>query len=289
MNLFPGKNEWIGIWGSHMKPEGFRSIREYQKVRNTFKQQTSWQSSIDSRCLLSLRSIIFRGHSKSAEKIACAVTCTRLKPSSARTSTTLCQSPMCFLRTTSFSRTRSRALPTKTRNGSSSQWAFENHRFRPYFAQLTSFAGLLVCQCSWARHKIGEQTGPNTQEAGMRCSKIPIQPVSDRRTQIRSENLRLRHFVRPATCLPLQRWPHEIRVSKVRTCGWIEYLLTLCLKAHCFSFQPDIPIPSKRSVTSSCTWQITASTRATKSTSRTTTRMRATGTNGGWLLLLRWS
>lgn len=28
------KYDWIGVWGSHMKPEAFRSIKEYQKVNH---------------------------------------------------------------------------------------------------------------------------------------------------------------------------------------------------------------------------------------------------------------
>jgi tubulin polyglutamylase TTLL4 len=27
------KSDWIGVWGSHMKPECFKSIKEFQKVK----------------------------------------------------------------------------------------------------------------------------------------------------------------------------------------------------------------------------------------------------------------
>ena len=30
------KNDWIGVWGSHLKPEGFRSIKEYPLKLNLF-------------------------------------------------------------------------------------------------------------------------------------------------------------------------------------------------------------------------------------------------------------
>lgn len=32
--LANGKHDWIGVWGSHMKPECFRLIREYQKINH---------------------------------------------------------------------------------------------------------------------------------------------------------------------------------------------------------------------------------------------------------------
>ncbi|CAF0928414.1 unnamed protein product [Brachionus calyciflorus] len=32
--LANGKHDWIGVWGSHMKPECFRAIREYQKINH---------------------------------------------------------------------------------------------------------------------------------------------------------------------------------------------------------------------------------------------------------------
>ena len=32
--LATNKHDWIGVWGSHMKPECFRSIRDYQKINH---------------------------------------------------------------------------------------------------------------------------------------------------------------------------------------------------------------------------------------------------------------
>ena len=31
------KSDWIGVWGSHMKPECFKSIKEFQKVKLIFQ------------------------------------------------------------------------------------------------------------------------------------------------------------------------------------------------------------------------------------------------------------
>ena len=35
-NFMPstGKYDWIGTWGSHQKPEGFKSIKDYQKINH---------------------------------------------------------------------------------------------------------------------------------------------------------------------------------------------------------------------------------------------------------------
>ena len=35
-----GNHDWLGCWGKHMKSQGFKAIREYQKVNKRIQKKS---------------------------------------------------------------------------------------------------------------------------------------------------------------------------------------------------------------------------------------------------------